>query len=196
MLRSRIELLSTADLEQIHQTSMRLLANVGVEFHCQEAITVFEKHGIQTDGCRVYLSEDRVMGALRAVPTQFTIHARNPDRSVTIGDGQPVFAPGYGAPFLVDPEVGKRVPTMEDYHNLARLAHALPNQDLSGHLMAQPGDVPTHTAYLCMLQANMVHSDKPFIGSTEGESRARHTMEMASILFGKDVKDWPVTFGL
>jgi trimethylamine--corrinoid protein Co-methyltransferase len=85
---------------------------------------------------------------------------------------------------------------MVDYHDLARLAHALPNQDLSGHLLVHPGDVLAHQAYLLMLQANMVHSDKPFIGSTEGLAGARGTMEMASILFGRPVEDYPVTIGL
>jgi trimethylamine--corrinoid protein Co-methyltransferase len=46
-----------------------------------------------------------------------------------------------------------------------------------------------------MLQAHMLHSDKPFIGSTEGESGAQHTMEMIEILFGSR-PDRPVTIGL
>ena len=199
MFRDRYEFLSRDDVELIHQTTMKLLANVGVEFPDDEAIAVFKKHGFKTDGYRVYLSEDQVMKALETAPAQFTVHARNPERSVTVGDGEPVFAPGYGTPFLVDPDVGKRAPTMEDYHNLARLAHALPNQDVSGHLMVEPGDVPAGTAHLRMLHAHIVHSDKPFIGSSEGAVGARHTMKMASILFGED--GWrsgerPVTFGL
>jgi trimethylamine--corrinoid protein Co-methyltransferase len=196
MLLCRSELLTTEDMEQIHRTSMRLLAEVGVAFAQDDALAVLRKHGVRIDGGRAYPSEDQVMDALKSVPPQFTIHARNPDRSVLIGDGKSVFAPGYGAPFVVDPDVGKRVPTMEDYDRLARLAHALPNQDLSGHMMAQPGDVPTRQAHLYMLQAHMLHSDKPFLGSTEGQMGARHTMEMSAILFERDVRDWPVTIGL
>jgi len=199
MLRNRIEFLLPADTELIHNNSMKLLANVGVEFLDDEVIAVFKKHGLKTDGHRVVFSEEQVMSTLETAPAQFTLHARNPDRSVTVGDGEPVFAPAYGAPFLVDPDVGKRAPTMEDYHNLVRLAHALPNQDLSGHLLVEPGDVPGRTAHLRMLHACMVHSDKPFIGSTEGAGGARHTMEMARILFGEE--GWfsgerPVTIGL
>jgi trimethylamine--corrinoid protein Co-methyltransferase len=178
---------------------MKLLANVGVEFLDDEAISVFEKRGFKTDGHKVYFSEGQVMSALETAPAQFTIHARNPDRSVTVGDGEVVFAPAYGAPFLVDYELGRRAPTVEDYEDLARLAHALPNQDLSGHLMVEPGDMPAGTAHLWMLLAHMLHSDKPFVGSTEGKAGARHTLEMAGILFGGE--DWrlgerPVTIGL
>ena len=58
---------------------------------------------------------------------------------------------------------------MDDYVNLVKLAHALPNQDLSGHLIVEPGGVDADTAHLRMLHAHMVHSDKPFIGSAAGK---------------------------
>jgi trimethylamine--corrinoid protein Co-methyltransferase len=190
------EILSKDGIGRIHQTSMALLANVGVEFPYQEALAVFQEHGFRTDGSRVYLSEDQLMKALKTAPKQFTIHARNAERNVTIGDGRTAFAPGYGAPFLVDGETGKRTPTLEDYHNIVKLVHALPNQDMSGHLLVEPGDVRPKPAHLQMLYAHMIHSDKPFIGSVAGKVGARQTMEMASILFDGQVTERPVTLGL
>lgn len=195
MLCNRTEFLSPADIERIHDASMQLLVDVGIRFPDGKAIDVFKRHGVRTEDTIVYLEEKQVMDALRMAPAQFTIHARNPEKSVTVGDGDPVFIPGYGAPFLVDGEVGKRAPTMQDYENLVRLADALPNQDLSGHLLVGPGDVPPAVAHLRMLHAHMVHSDKPFLGSTEGAGGARHTMEMAAILFGGRLEQ-PVTLGL
>ncbi len=174
---------------------MQVLAEIGVLFPNQEALAVFEKHGVKADGQKVFLTEDQVMKAIAQAPAQFTIHARNSERDVRIGDGVPVLAPGYGAPFIVDLDVGKRPATMDDYHKLAKLAHALPNQDLSGHLMAEPADIPPNTVHLQMLHAHIVHSDKPFIGSTAGAAGAGHTMELASILFGR-VGERPVTIGL
>lgn len=189
------EILTNSDIEAIHKTSMKLLETVGVEFPYEPALAVFQKHGVRVEGSRVYLTEDRVLAALETVPQRFTIHARNPERNVTVGYGQPpVLAPAYGAPFLVDYEVGKREPTMADYHRLVKLAHALPNQDLSGHLLVEPGDVSPATAHLQMLQAHILHSDKPFIGSAVGKRGARDTFEMARILFGD--LDRPVTIGL
>jgi trimethylamine--corrinoid protein Co-methyltransferase len=196
MLRNWCEFLSPENVEKIHETSMRVMANVGVKFPHDEAIAVFEKHGLKTDGEKVFFEERQVMDALASVPKQFTIHAANPDRNVVVGDGRPVFAPGYGAPFLVDYEIGRRGPTMDDYQDLVRLVDALPNQDMSGHLIVEPADAPSGMAHLLMLRAHMLHSDKPFIGSTEGDAGARHTMEMAEILFGEEIGDKPVTIGL
>jgi len=140
------ELLSGSEIEQIHRTSMGLMARTGVVFPDAEAIAIFRKHGVRTDGSTVYLEERQVLQALSTAPASFTIAARNPARSVTVGGGEPVFVPGYGAPFLVDLEAGRRAAGMDDYHNLARLAHALPNQDMSGYLLVEPDGVPGSTA--------------------------------------------------
>lgn len=187
------ELLSSDELAQIHNTAMKLLDRVGVAFPQAEALRVFQQAGARTDGNRVFLTETQVMDALRSVPARFTLCARNPARSVTIGGGQSVFAPGYGAPFLVDAEQGKRAATVEDYHNLARLSHALPNQDVSGHLLVDPEGVPA--AHLQMLYAHIVHSDKPFMGSAAGARGAQQTLELGRILFG-DITGTPFTISL
>jgi trimethylamine--corrinoid protein Co-methyltransferase len=190
------EVFSPHEVTLIHQTSMKLLENVGVMFPHEDALAVFKQQGIKVDGQKVYLAETRVMNALTTVPRQFTLHARNPQKSVTVGGAESVFAPGYGAPFLVDAETGKRAATLADYHRLAKLAHALPNQDVSGHLLVEPGDVPAATAHLHMLHAHLIHSDKPFVGSAAGQLGARQTMEMARIVFGSEVRDRPVTISL
>ena len=150
------ELLSEADVQHIHETSMRLLAQVGVNFPQPEALAIFQQHGARIEATRVFLTEAQVMDALKTVPAEFTIAARNPTRNVMVGHGKSVFAPGYGAPFLVDPEVGKRAATLDDYHTLARLSHALPNQDLSGHLLVDPESAPA--AHMQMLYAHMVQA--------------------------------------
>lgn len=188
------QLLSDDDLSKIHSTAMKLLDRIGVAFPQAEALQVLQAHGARTDGNRVFLTEAQVMAAIKSVPRQFTICARNPARNVTVGDGKSVFAPGYGAPFLVDAELGKRAATVEDYHNLARLSHALPNQDLSGYLLVDPEGIPA--AHLQMLYAHMVHSDKPFIGSTAGARGAQQTLEMARILFGRELDGSAVTISL
>ena len=195
MKKQSCEFLSPDDIQAIHDTSMRILSNIGIRFPEGVAISIFKKHGFKTEGNTVYFHEDQVMQAIKLVPSQFILYARNPDRNVTIGDGEPVFAPGYGAPFLVDPEKGKQIPTFEDFDNLAKLTHMLPNQDMSGHLMVQPGDIPSNVVHLHMLYACMLHSDKPFIGSTNGRVSAKDTLEMIEILFGGK-PERPVTVGL
>jgi trimethylamine:corrinoid methyltransferase-like protein len=190
------ENLSPADLYTIHLSSMRLLESTGVNVPLEEALGVFRRHGIRVEGRRVYPTESQVLAALQTAPRSFMIRARTPQRSVVVGGGAPIFAPGYGAPFLVDSEMGKRPATLEDYERLVKLAHALPNQDLSGLILVEPADVPAETAHLRMLYTHMIYSDKPFIGSAAGAAGACQTMEMANILFGAQAVEEPVTICL
>ena len=178
------DLLTHSDLEAIHNATMEILQNTGIRFPHPEALEIFQNNGHKVDGQLVYFQEDQVLDKIKDIPSRFSIQARHPDHHVTIGDGFPVFAPGYGAPFLIDPEIGKRVPTFQDYKNLVRLAHMLPNQDLSGHLLVEPQDIPAETAHLQMVAAHLTLSDKAFIGSTAGKIGAEDTMNLIEILFG------------
>jgi trimethylamine--corrinoid protein Co-methyltransferase len=183
-----LELLSPTDLEKIHNATMDILQSTGIRFPHPEALEIFQKSGFKVDGQLVFFQENQVMESINDIPATFTIQARNPDRNVTIGDGTPVFAPGYGAPFLIEPEVGKRIPTIQDYRNLVKLAHMLPNQDMSGHLLVEPQDIPMETASLQMVAAHITLSDKTFIGSSDGKIGAQHTMDLLEILFGDPTK--------
>ena len=183
-----IELLSGSDLEGIHKATMDILQGTGIRFPHPEALEIFQKNGFKVDGQLVFFQEDQVLDKIKDIPSRFTIQARNPQQNVTVGDGLPVFAPGYGAPFLIDPKTGKRVPSILDYKNLVKLAHMLPNQDMSGHLLVEPQDIPAATAHLEMVAANLLLSDKAFIGSTEGKIGAEHTMDLIDILFGDRTK--------
>jgi trimethylamine--corrinoid protein Co-methyltransferase len=173
---------------------MRVLETVGVEMPVEEVQQIFRSHGFRVANGRVYPTESQVMEALATVPKRFMLHARNPERSVQIGEGSKITAPGYGAPFLIDAETGKRSPTLDDYVSLAKIAHQLPNQDVSGHLLVEPARV--ERAYLYMLHAHLVHSDKPFMGAAEGAEGATQTLEMARIAFGEKIGERAVTISL
>jgi trimethylamine---corrinoid protein Co-methyltransferase len=183
MLSAHLSYLTDVEVARIHDLSMALLEQTGIDFPVEAARALFAQHGARIDGSRVHFTRRLVEEAIRLAPAQFHIHARNPVRDVLIGGTEPVFAPGYGAPILMDYVEGPRRATIADYENLVRLADSLPNLDLSGHLLVEPQDVPARNAYLHMLRANMRLSDKPFIGSTNGREGVQASVEMAGILF-------------
>lgn len=198
MLMNYLKFLTQSDMETIHDLSMRLLEEVGVEIPVESAREVYRSRGAMVDDSRVFLLRKLVEASIKSAPAEFTIHARNPQKDVHIGGNNTVFAPGYGAPFLMDAEAGQRHATMEDYENLVRLADALPELDLSGHLIVDPHGLPAGKAHLHMLRAHMQNSDKPFIGSADGVRGAKASVEMAGILFGGPdrVKNHPVMISL
>jgi len=170
--------------EQIHDASAEILGTMGVVFQDEGALAVFKKHGIKVDGEKVFITKQQIQKALETVPETFEITARDPQKSVTVGEGYPICVPGYGSPFIITETGQRRKGTMEDYINFCKLVHTSEQIDMTGYEMIEPSDVSSAHAYLHMMQANMVCGDKPFMGACVPKQAAKDAIEMAGILWG------------
>ena len=83
-MNDRMHELSREQIQMIHDASMDILQHIGVKFNEPEALAIFKKRGIKVDGDLVFLTEADVLEALETAPSQFVIHARNPENDVTI----------------------------------------------------------------------------------------------------------------
>ncbi|HSO20454.1 MAG TPA: trimethylamine methyltransferase family protein, partial [Desulfosarcina sp.] len=180
----RMQPLTTGQMSKVHEASMALLADVGVAFNESEALEIFAANGFKVDGKTVFINEAQVRKALDTAPSRFTVTARNPEKSVAIGDADFVFVPGYGAPFISLPDGGQRGATMADYDNFCKLVHTSKTIDMNGFMMLEPGDAAPDTAHLDMMFSSIVLCDKPFMGSPVSKSGARECVDMAAILWG------------
>lgn len=193
----RMNILSETDFDKLHEATLRIFEEVGVAFHTEKALDIFRKHDIRTENGIVYFKEKDLNKALESAPSSYKIYARNPDNDVMMGSGNLVVAPGFGAPFVVKNGEQHRA-VLEDYENFCKLVQTSKYIDMNGMLMGDPVDVPPDKAHLKMMQANLVHCDKPFIGGAVSEEAANHTMEMAAITFGgrEAIQDKPVCMGI
>jgi trimethylamine--corrinoid protein Co-methyltransferase len=180
----RFEYFTRQDCQRIHETTMRVLETVGVDFGYRPAIDVFQNAGCKIDGQRVFLSAKMVEQQVAKAPSQFTLQARNPEKNVVIGGDHIAFIPCYGPPFVHDLDRGRRESTLEDYTNFVKLGHTSKSIDITGGMMAEPNDIAHQRRNAEMMIASMRYSDKPFMGGAIGAEAARETIEMAAILFG------------
>ena len=183
------EVLNQEGEELIHDASMKILEEVGIEFRDDEAIDYWKDAGAEVDGYRVRIQREMLLDLVDKAPEQFTMHARNPRRTVEIGGRNTVFAPTYGSPFVLDFDNIRRYSTLEDLHQLHKLAHMLPSLHISGGITCEPIDVPVSKRHLRVAYSALTHSDKPFMGATTARERAEDTMAMAKIVFGEDYVD-------
>ncbi len=194
----RMQELSTRNMEKIHKAAMDLLKNTGVSFKEEEALTIFRENGHRIDGTTVFFEESDIKKALKTAPKRFTVHARNPEKNVQIGEDDFVFLPGYGAPFVMDAQGNQRQATMEDYDNFCKLIQTSPYIDMNGWMMVEPADMPHETVHLDLNLSSMLLCDKPFMGSPVSRQGAIDGMEMAEILWGgkENIKDKTVSVSL
>ena len=167
-----------------------MLENIGFAFRDDpEATRIWREAGIKMDGDKVFADASWVREQCALAPREFVQLARNPERSVTIGGNNQVFAPIYGAPFVRDLEGGRRYASFDDFEKLVKLTYMHPNLHHSGLVIAEPTDLPVSKRHLDMVYAHMVLGDKPHLGAITEKSRAQDSVDMAEILHGKETMD-------
>ena len=181
------EVLNEEALEIIEANAETVLAEIGVNFvDNPAALDRWREAGADIDGERVRIPRGLARQLCQTAPSQFTQHARNPERSVEIGGKNLVLAPVYGPPFVRDLEGERRYATIEDFRNFVKLVYMHPGFHHSGGTVCEPVDVPITKRHLEMIYAHQSLSDKPYMGSVTAPSRAADTVKMSKILFGAD----------
>ncbi len=185
------EVLDEESLATIEDHADRLLETVGIEIvDYPEALEVFAAGGADVDGTRVRFPAGMCRRVIQAsAPATYTQHARNPARSVVVGDPHVVLAPAYGSPFVRDLEGGRRYATIEDFRNFAKLTYMAGGLHHAGGTLCEPVDLPVNKRHLDMIHAHITLNDKPFMGSVTQPERAQDTVDMARIVFGAEFMD-------
>ncbi|RVT84207.1 trimethylamine methyltransferase [Rhodobacteraceae bacterium CCMM004] len=183
-----LEVLNDEALEIIEANAETVLAEIGVNFpENPAALDRWRAAGAEVEGDRVRLPRGLARQLCATAPAQFTQLARNPERSVEIGGRNLVLAPVYGPPFVRSVDGGRRYATLEDFRTFVKLGYMSRWLHHSGGTVCEPTDVAVNKRHFDMLLAHMTLSDKPFMGSVTEPSRARDSVEMCEILFGKEV---------
>ena len=60
-------------LDKIHDATMEILKENGIEILSEKARVIFSKNGAKIEGKQVFISESMVEDALKSVPKKFTI---------------------------------------------------------------------------------------------------------------------------
>ncbi len=190
-IRRRLAYFDPLDEEEIVRLEAQvdwIVQDVGIAFRDDPAaLALWRAEGASVDGDTVRAPADWIRTLCAQAPRTFVQRARNPDRSVTIGGDAQVFAPIYGAPFVRDLERGRRYGDIASFRDLVRLTYRLEHLHHGGFVTCEPCDVPVSKRHLDMLLAHMTLSDKPHLGAITEMSRAEDSVDMAEIVFGRDV---------
>jgi trimethylamine--corrinoid protein Co-methyltransferase len=191
------QVLEPNQIQLIHEKSLEILENVGIDFYLGESLEILQKHGVKVDGETAYFTPSQIDIYLKKAPSHFTQLARNLERNVLIGGDQTVFAPVYGPPFVHDLENGRRDATLEDFQNFVKLAYLSPYIHHSGGTIVEPTDEPAATRHLDMLYSHIKYTDKPFMGAVMAREHAQDSVKMVEMIHGKDaIRENPALLSL
>ena len=121
--------LSENDLEQIFATTLRLLETLGMgEVPDRLRQDLLQAGAVAGAEGRVYFPPEMVHEAIRTAPKSFTLHGRDPARSIVVGGDRVYFGTGGAAVQTLDPETRVyRASTLQDLHDFTRLQDTLQN---------------------------------------------------------------------
>ena len=179
---------SADQLEAIHLASLKVLEEIGVDVLHAEAKAILKAQGADVDPSsdRVRLDRGLVESKIGLAPRSFTLHARNPARSVVLGGDYLAFCSVASAPNVADREGGRRPGNRHDFQNLLRLGQTLDAVHLWGGYPVEPTDIHASIRHLDALYDMLTLSDKPIHAYSLGRERNLDAIEMARIARGID----------
>lgn len=190
----RYQALTQADIELIHENSLRILEEVGVVMQYAPALEVFRKHGAKVDGETVYIPRALVEKSIDSAPSEFTLYARDPKRNVVFNTEDTHYTGPGGSSFAQDLDEGRRLSTREDFIKLVKLFQSLDLIEMH-HVPCDMNDVDPAVRNREVAYLMMKYSNKPFMGFMFSYEEAKTIIAMAAVPFGglEAVRNKPVT---
>jgi len=174
---------SEDELEAIHQASLAVLEEIGMDFLHEGAKEILRAAGadIAPGSNRVRFDRGLVMETIASCPSEFTIRARNPEHDVTFGGDNICFAQMASAPNCSDTDRGRRPGNQEDFRKLVKLGQMHNIIHLTGGYPVEPVDVHPSVRHLDCLSDFVKLTDKVFHIYSLGRERNVDGMEIARI---------------
>ena len=182
-----LNILTPAEIQQIHEATLHTIEKVGVRFPSQRALEIWQAHGAQVDPKTMIVKAkpELIEAALKNAPPAYTLGARDPQQNCPM-DGNHVFlgTDGCGVEIIDIHNGQKRTSELNDVANIARVADA--SEEIGFHWVALSAqDKPAHTRGLHEIKAVWENSTKHVqTESIYNEREARAAMEMAIAVAG------------
>jgi trimethylamine---corrinoid protein Co-methyltransferase len=181
-------LVSADELESIHQASLTVLKEIGIDFLHEKAKAMLRDVGADVDPAsdRVRFDPALVEAHIGLAPRQFTLHSRNPERALVIGGDYTAFCSVASAPNSFDRDGGRRPGNHHDFQNFIRLGQSFDQVHLWGGYPVEPVDIHASVRHLDALFDMLTLSDKPVHAYSLGRERNLDAIELVKIARGID----------
>jgi trimethylamine--corrinoid protein Co-methyltransferase len=186
MARSSINLLSRDEIEEIHNASLEILENPGLQIESKRALDIVKEAGgnVNYEKNRATIPRALVKEALEKAPKTLTYGARNPKNSFLLDKRETHFTTNGYAVFIRDHETGeRRYSTQEDLARWAVLADYLDTVHVIWPSL-NPTDVPKHMQRLSALFTCLSNSEKHVEHYAENAREAQYEIEIAAAIAG------------
>ena len=177
------EPLSQDQVEAIHETSLRVLEELGILFLNDEALKVLEAEGCDVDWSAKNVRFDRgyITEQLKKAPSSFTLTPRNPEKELIWGGRHFTYGHVASAPNVMDLDNGRRVGDRKAYQDLLKLSQSYNVIHFISGYPVEPLDLHASVRHLHCLYDKLTLTDKVVHAYSLGAERIEDAMEMVRI---------------
>ena len=153
------------------------------------ARNLYSSAGFDVAEDRVTFDPDQLNALLSLAPSAFTLQARNPQKSLTIGDNHATFCSVGGPAYVMDLDQGRRNGTYAETCDYMRLVQSLDILHQEGGGGFEALDLPAASRHLDLYYAECTLLDKNWIPWAIGREQAADAIEMVAISLGQQPED-------
>jgi trimethylamine--corrinoid protein Co-methyltransferase len=177
----KLTVLNPEEIEEIHQASLRILAETGILLDHAEGQVLLSGAGGRVERERVFLPAELVERMLALCPRQSVLSGRL-GQTRTLGDGNLNWHNLGGARDVFEPRTGKRRPALvQDVRDSTCLLDALDGATTITPFFT-PQDVPGQIMSLAMYRYALPHTTKPLQGpGVQSGKEVEYVLRMAEV---------------
>ena len=183
----KLEILTTEDVQKIHNATLQIIEKVGVRFPSKRALEIWAANGAEVDYEKkiVRVKPQIIEDAIKKAPPAYKLAARDPQQDLQLdGNHVNLGTDGCGVE-VIDIHTGeKRTSCLQDVRDIARIADA--TEEVAFHWVpVSAQDTPVEARGLHELKAVWENSTKHVqTESIYNVEEAKAAIEMAALLVG------------
>ena len=143
-----------------------MLSETGIDVLDVDARAIMKLAGadVKNGEMRVRFDPDLILEVIEHVPSKFTLHARNKEHNVIMGENNIAFAMMASAPNCSDTDTGRRTGNQEDFRNFLKLAQMHNVLHITGGYPVEPVDIHPSVRHLDCIHdyiLSLIHISEP-----------------------------------
>jgi trimethylamine--corrinoid protein Co-methyltransferase len=193
-----LEILAPEQVEKLHDASMRLLEETGLLMMDAETLSLWEAAGAQVDHASQNVRLDRglVLELVAKAPRSFVWRARDPAKSIFVGENAITFAPQGGVAYATDLDNGRRRGSLKDYQNFLKLIQLSGPLHYAGEQVMALYEVENSLRHLTRLSSAITLTDKALLEAAHGRVVTDDSLNLARLVFSDIETGGPVIGGI
>ena len=196
MSKARMVVLSKNEIEMVHETSLRMLSEIGYKIDSPRVLKMLADAGVRTDEKKqlIFLDERFIKEALRSAPKSIKICSRGGKDYTIPQEGVQLVSPDGQPAAVFELAKGKKRPsTLKDVVDFAILADALPEVGFIWPPVVAT-DMPSDRSSYYEFLATIAYSSKHIQHASATEDEAKFQIEVGAAILGsgEELKKRPI----